>query len=123
MLGLVRGGPDASCSLMEMRQGNRAVSDYAIDFRTHTWESSWNSVALCEAFLFSLAYCIKDKLVSHDLTTILDGLIELVIRIDLRIRAQKRERGEGSRTLDSSARQTQHRVVIRTVGPEEGTGA
>ncbi|KAF7649554.1 hypothetical protein LDENG_00139480 [Lucifuga dentata] len=48
--------------------------------------------ALCDAFLNGLADYIKDELVSHDLPTTLDGLIELATRIDLRIQAQRCEK-------------------------------
>lgn len=82
---MARGGPDVSCPLTGMRQGNWSVADCAIDFRTRACESNWNSASLCEAFLFSLADYIKDELVSHELPSTLDGLIELATRIDLRI--------------------------------------
>lgn len=77
-----------------MRQGNRSVADFAIDFHTRARESSWNPASLCEAFLFSLADYIKDELVSYELPSNLDGLIYLATRIDLGIQSRRRERGQ-----------------------------
>ena len=68
------------------------MADYSIDFRTRASQSSWNSSALCEAFLHGLADYIKDELVSHDTPITLDGVIDLAIRIDLRIQARRREK-------------------------------
>lgn len=54
---------DASCPLMEMRQGDRAVVDFVIKFRTRFWEINCVSDAVA----------IKDEPVSHDLPTSQDG--------------------------------------------------
>ena len=64
------------------------MADYSIDFRTRASRSKWNNSALCDAFLNGLADYIKDELVSHDLPTTLDGVVELATRIDLRIQAR-----------------------------------
>ena len=83
--------------MMEMKQGNRTVTDFAIDFRARARESQWNTAALCKAFVFRLEDYIKDEMVSHKLPAILDGLIELATRIDLHIRFRQRgRRGESS---------------------------
>ncbi len=62
---------------MGLRQGNRTVADYSIDFQTKARQSDWNTAALCDAFLHGLADYIKDQLVSYPLPSTLDGLIEL----------------------------------------------
>ena len=77
---------------MGIRHGNRAVAHYAFDFRTQATESQWNLFALCEAFMFSLADYIKDEMVSYELPTTLDGIIELATLIDLRVCHRTRER-------------------------------
>lgn len=80
---------------MGLKQGERTVADYSIDFRTRASHSSWNSSALCDAFLHGLADYMKDELVSHDTPITLDGVIDLAIRIDLRIQARRREKRQG----------------------------
>lgn len=88
-------GPESTRGLIGLKQGERTVADYSIDFRTRASRSSWNSSALCEAFLHGLADYIKDELVSHDTPITLDGVIDLAIRIDLRIQARRREKRQG----------------------------
>lgn len=83
---------EASRDLMSIRQGSRTVADFSIDFRTLASRSTWNTPALVDAFLHSLADYIKDELVSFEAPTTLDGAIELAVRIDRRIQARRRER-------------------------------
>ncbi|KAF7640826.1 hypothetical protein LDENG_00011620 [Lucifuga dentata] len=94
-----------------MHQGEQTVTDYAIDFRIRARQNEWNMVVLCDAYLNGLADYVKDELVSHDLPTTLDGLINLTIRIDLRIQARRRERFQRSARRQSP----QHRRRISTV--------
>lgn len=84
---------DASQELLTIRQGNRTVADYSIEFRTLARRSTWNTVAVVNAFLHSLAEYIKDELVSYDLPTTLDDAISLAVRIDRRIQTRRREKG------------------------------
>ena len=84
---------EASQALLTIRQGNRTVADFSIDFRTLASRSSWNSEALVHAFLHSLADYIKDELVSHEQPPTLDDAIALAVRIDRRIQTRRRERG------------------------------
>eukprot|EP00064_Thunnus_orientalis_P017544 superscaffoldBa00003762_g17628 len=88
VFGLDTCGPEAIGGLIGLKQGERTVADYSIDFRTRASRSKWNYLALCDAFLNGLADYIKDELVSHDLPTTLDGVVELATRIDLRIQAR-----------------------------------
>lgn len=88
--------PDATGGLMSLRQGNRPVADYAIDFRTQARLSDSNSAAQCDAFPDGLAPYTKDELVSFNLPPSLDGLTELSSRLDIRIQVRRRElRQEG----------------------------
>lgn len=89
--------------LIGLQQGDRTVADYSIDFRTRASLSSWNSAAQVDAFLHSLAEYIKDELVSHEVPSTLDGIIELAIRIDLRIQVRRRERRQGAFHRQASA--------------------
>ena len=93
---------EASRELLTMRQGNRTVADYSIDFRTQVNRSSWNMAAVVDAFYQSLADYIKDELVSHDLPSTLDAAIELAARIDHRIQIRRRERGRQNQSATRS---------------------
>ena len=84
---------EASQELLYIRQGHRTVADYSIEFRTLARRSSWNMVAVVNAFLHSLAEYIKDELVSYDSPSTLDEAIALVVRIDRRIQTRRREKG------------------------------
>ena len=88
---------EASQELLTIRQGDRTVADYSIEFRTLARRSSWNMAAVVDAFLHSLAEYIKDELVSHDVPSTLDDAISLVIRIDRRIQTRRREKGRQNR--------------------------
>lgn len=90
-------GREASEKLFNLRQGQRSVADYSIEFRTLAVESGWNSESLFGAFQHGLTNTIKDKLVSRELPDSLDDLIALAIRIDSHLRERRRERGSGSR--------------------------
>ncbi len=105
VFGPVSLGPDVTGGLMSLRQGDRTVADYAIDFRTRARLSDWNAAAQCDAFLNGLAPYVKDELVSFDLPNSLDGLIELTTRLDRRIQARRRELRLEGRDHRSSARQ------------------
>lgn len=65
--------------------------NYSINFGTQAWLSEWNQAAQCDAFLMGLSDYVKEKLVSYDLPTSLDGVIELASRIDCCIQARQRE--------------------------------
>ena len=98
---------EASRALMTIRQGNRTVADFSIDFRTLARRSSWNEAAQVDAFLHSPADYVKDELVSHDQPSALDEAIALAVRIDRRIQTRRREKGRSTqpsvRTLGHSA--------------------
>lgn len=85
-------GPDSAGGLLNLRQGGRTVADYSIDFRTRARHSSWNGAAQCDAYLLGLESYVKDELVSYELPTTLDELIELTTRLDHRIQVRQDER-------------------------------
>ena len=87
---------EVSRSLMNIRQGNRTVADFSIDFRTLARRSEWNAAAVVDAFFHGLADYIKDELVSHDLPESLDEAVALAVRIDRRVQARRREKGRQS---------------------------
>ena len=68
-----------------MRQGQRSVSDYAINFQTLATSSGCNADALFDTFLNGLSEEIKDELIAHDLPQTCDALVNLAIRINTRM--------------------------------------
>lgn len=67
---------------MNICQGKRRVSDYAIEFRTLSPDSGWNTSALIDVFLHCLSAPIEDQFIHIDLSDDLDALIALTIKID-----------------------------------------
>ncbi len=88
-------GREAARLLAELRQGDRTVTDYSIEFRTLAAECGWNSEAQWDMFLYGLSESIKDEIYSLDLPTGVDKLIDLAIQVDsrLRRRGQRIRRG------------------------------
>lgn len=80
--------------MVKLQQGERHVSNFAIEFRTLAAESDWNQSALFDAYLNGLSETLKDRLAPLELSTDLGGLIALSIKIDKRLldREQARKR-------------------------------
>uniref|UniRef100_A0A096MFZ9 CCHC-type domain-containing protein n=1 Tax=Poecilia formosa TaxID=48698 RepID=A0A096MFZ9_POEFO len=81
-----------SRELWSLKQGQRTVSEFAIDFRIKAVASGWNQAALKSAYFHALNEQIKDELATLDEPATLDEFINLTIRLDNRIRARKREK-------------------------------
>lgn len=63
-------GHQAAPQMLELCQGSRSVSDYAIDFRTLALfilapSCGWDDQALFNTFLHSLSNPVKDKLAAQ----------------------------------------------------------
>uniref|UniRef100_A0A3P9MYW5 CCHC-type domain-containing protein n=1 Tax=Poecilia reticulata TaxID=8081 RepID=A0A3P9MYW5_POERE len=86
----------SSRALLKMKQGQRSVVDFSIDFRIQAAASGWNTPALKSAYLDALNDSLKDKLATLDEPGSLEDLIKLSIRIDNRIRARAKERSSRS---------------------------
>lgn len=73
---------------MSLHPVDQTVADISIDFHrlTRTLQPSDS------AFLHGLAHYIKDKLVSQEVPSTLDRLIELATRVDLQVQVQRQER-------------------------------
>uniref|UniRef100_A0A3B5PZQ8 CCHC-type domain-containing protein n=1 Tax=Xiphophorus maculatus TaxID=8083 RepID=A0A3B5PZQ8_XIPMA len=89
--------PDAdktsdSRDLWILKQGQRTVSEFAVDFRIKAAASGWNPSALKSAYFHALSEQIKDELATLDEPATLDEFINLTIRLDNRIRSRERER-------------------------------
>ena len=85
-------GREAARALVNLRQGRRNVSDYAIEFRTVAADRGWNQSALFDAFLHGLSAPLKDQLAPLDLPADLDSVIAMAIRIDKRLTEREKER-------------------------------
>lgn len=92
--------------MLNLKQDNLSVLDYAIEFHTQARVSRWNAEAQCDAFLLGLAPHIKHQLVSFNLLSSLDGLTELTTHLDRRLQVwrHKARQKEGDRC---SSRQRQ----------------
>uniref|UniRef100_A0A8C4GGX2 CCHC-type domain-containing protein n=1 Tax=Dicentrarchus labrax TaxID=13489 RepID=A0A8C4GGX2_DICLA len=81
-------GADAGRELLDLVQGSRSVTDFAIDFRTKAPMCDWNPAALRDVFMRGLAGYMKDELVAYELPSTLEGLIELATRLDLSLHSK-----------------------------------
>ncbi|KAI2668743.1 Transposon Ty3-I Gag-Pol polyprotein [Labeo rohita] len=78
-------GREAARTLMDLRQGERSVSDYSIEFRTLAAECQWNEEAQWDMFLHGLADRVQKEIYALDLPANLNGLIDLALRVDSRL--------------------------------------
>ena len=83
---------NASNQLLKLRQGNRSVADYSVDFWTLAAEAQWNDAALRAAFTEGLSDKLKDELAARDVPSDLSALVSLSIMIDNRLCEGQRER-------------------------------
>jgi len=97
-------GKDAARLLADLRQGDRSVADYSIEFRTLAAECNWNEEARWDMFLHGLADRVQKEIYILDLPQSLNGLIDLALRVDARLdrverytRPDRRLRGTKSR--------------------------
>uniref|UniRef100_A0A8K9X149 Gypsy retrotransposon integrase-like protein 1 n=1 Tax=Oncorhynchus mykiss TaxID=8022 RepID=A0A8K9X149_ONCMY len=87
-------GEEASRALSSLCQGNRSITDYSIEFRTLAASSGWNEPALLARFLEGLRAEVKDEILSREVPSSVDSLIELAIRIERRVDLRHRARGK-----------------------------
>uniref|UniRef100_A0A146SAR5 Gypsy retrotransposon integrase-like protein 1 n=1 Tax=Fundulus heteroclitus TaxID=8078 RepID=A0A146SAR5_FUNHE len=83
---------ESTRGLLSLRQGDRTVSEYIIDFHLLAAESLWNEHALMDVFLTGLNDRIKDELATRDFPVSLKQLENLASRIDLRLMERRRDR-------------------------------
>ena len=87
-------GREAARALIKLKQHQRSVADYAIEFRTMAADSGWNSAALFDAFVSGLSDSLQDQLAPLDLPTDLDSVISMAIRIDNRLTERRRNKSK-----------------------------
>ena len=83
-------GREAAREVLQLRQRSQSVSDYSIQFRTLASTSGWNQEAFYDVFLNGLSEEIKDHLIPHELPQTFDGLVDMAIRVDVRL-GQRRQ--------------------------------
>ncbi|RXN33047.1 Pol poly [Labeo rohita] len=85
-------GQEASRLLSSLRQGKRSAADYAIEFRTLAATCEWNEPALTARFLEGLMEEVREEILSRDVPSSLDQMVELAIRLDKRFEWRRRAR-------------------------------
>ena len=78
-------GPAATGQLFRIRQGQRSISDYAIEFCTLAASAGWGEQELHRAYFNGLSERLLDELSTCELPTSLDALIDLTLWIDTRL--------------------------------------
>ena len=99
-------GSAATRQLFRIHQGQRPVSDYAIEFHTLAASAGWGERELHGAYYNGLSEQLLDELSTCDLPVSLEGLIDLTLQIDARLADRHASRHlqdpeslrEGSRT-------------------------
>lgn len=66
---------------MQLRQRQRQVVDYTIEFHTIATDSGWNNPALIHAFVNGLSDPFKDHLAPLDLPGNLETLVAMVVHV------------------------------------------
>lgn len=107
-------GKDAARLLAELRQGDRTVADYSIEFRTLAAECRWNEEAQWDMFLHGLADRVQREIYILDLPQSLNGLIDLALRVDARLNRLERYTQSNQRLRGAEGRSTNEGD---TVGP------
>ncbi|KAL0164906.1 hypothetical protein M9458_040659, partial [Cirrhinus mrigala] len=72
--------------LYHLRQGERSVSRYTTEFRTLSVQTTWSDATLRTAYYEGLSIRLKDELAVRELPDTLEGMIQLALRVDQRMR-------------------------------------
>uniref|UniRef100_A0A8C5ML73 ribonuclease H n=1 Tax=Leptobrachium leishanense TaxID=445787 RepID=A0A8C5ML73_9ANUR len=89
----------AGKSLFRIRQGNRTVSDYAIEFKTLISDVNWTNETLVLAFMEGLSESLMHELAPRKLPEVLCELIVYCIDLDNQIRDRRTPREKPKRPL------------------------
>ena len=84
--------PDATRQLFWIGQGQRSISDYAIEFRTLAASAEWGERELHGAYYNGLTERLLDELSTCELPVSLEALVELTLRIDARLADRRASR-------------------------------
>ena len=90
------GEPDevstAEQALAKLKQGSDSAAEYAAMFRRLASRTGWNDAALKFAFRSGLTEHIKDELATRDMPEKFNDYIQMVIKLDNRIREREAEK-------------------------------
>jgi hypothetical protein len=112
-------GREAARRLAELKQGERSVSEYSIEFRTLAAECGWNEEAQWDMFLHGLADHVQREIYALDLPTTLNGLVDLALRVDNRLsRVERRVPSARSFAGADPSRSSGRDVVSPVYDPE-----
>lgn len=75
-----------STRLLALRQGNRSVAEYSVEFWTLAAESGWNDPALSGVFLNGLESNLQEVLAHQEQPADLERLVSRAIALDNRLR-------------------------------------
>lgn len=75
-------GREAAHKLLQLHQGNRLVSDFAIVFQTLVLSTGWDRQAQFDAFHNGLSKDIKDELSTQKQPSTFEDLVNLTIRVN-----------------------------------------
>uniref|UniRef100_A0A8C6XAX4 CCHC-type domain-containing protein n=1 Tax=Naja naja TaxID=35670 RepID=A0A8C6XAX4_NAJNA len=79
----------AARRIKDLRQGKRPLQDYIAEFRLLCMDSTWNDVALLDAFQDGLSDELQDELVRVEAPPTLDALVVQCLCIDARLQRRK----------------------------------
>ena len=83
---------ESSDLLLSLKQGNRSVAEYSVEFWTRAADCGWNEDALRGVFRKGLSERIKDELAVREVPASLARYVELAIRLDNRLLERAAER-------------------------------
>uniref|UniRef100_A0A8C5LWS7 CCHC-type domain-containing protein n=1 Tax=Leptobrachium leishanense TaxID=445787 RepID=A0A8C5LWS7_9ANUR len=113
-----RRATNAGRSLFHIKQGNRRVSDYAIEFKTLTSEVHWPNDVLTLAFTEGLNEALMFELAPLKLPEHLDHLVDFCIAMDDQIRDRRHSRDRPRRVLPPLPLVPRHTSTSGTPEPE-----
>ena len=85
-------GPTATRQLFWICQGQRPVSDYAIEIHTLAASAGWGERELHGEYYNGLSERLLDELSTCNLPISLEGLVDLTLRIDARLADRRASR-------------------------------
>lgn len=92
-------GQEAAKKILQLRQGQGTVADYAITFRTLAADCGWNEQALVSVFYHGLSDDLKDGLASIGCPKGFEALVAQSMQLDNRLRERRRDQAQPHRSV------------------------